>query len=40
MTAGTNKTIATGIAGKTVGTTKPANSLYRDAWRRFRRAMC
>ncbi len=38
MTASANKTVATGIGGKaTIGTTKPANSLYRDAWRRFRR---
>lgn len=37
MTASTNKTIATGIGRGSASAMKSNNSLYRDAWRRFRR---
>jgi oligopeptide transport system permease protein len=37
MTAETNKTVATGIGPGTPLAAKPVNTLYRDAWRRFRR---
>jgi oligopeptide transport system permease protein len=37
MTANAKKTIAAGVGTASSITAKPANSLYRDSWRRFRR---